>query len=400
MARVQDLLLLLPLLAVSTGAWMPCHTIRGVSLGALFVFEPWLAEAEWARIGCGGQRSEFDCVMALGQTAADAAFQDHWDTWIARADITEITRAGLNTVRIPVGYWLREDIVYADSEHFPRGALPYLERLCGWAADAGLYIIIDLHAAPGAQVASNPFTGQYAPVPGFYVDWQYERALKFLEWITTIIHTNRNFRNVGMLQVVNEPERSDAASPNLRAAFYPSAVRRIRAVEAALRIDREQYVHIQMMNKLWGPGDPVEFIADKYFTAFDDHRYLKWADVPVSHADYIATSCSDDRGGLWPTIVGEFSLSVPDDVQWTPGWHPSSNKQFYKDWFAAQIHSYEKQAGWVFWTWKSQLGDYRWSYRDAVLAGVIPPDLRQLRRVCDPETNETSGRLGLAFQNL
>ena len=67
---------------------------------------------------------------------------------------------GLNTIRIPVGYWILESIVYSDSEHFPQGGFSYLERLCGWASDAGFYIIIDMHGAPGAQVPTNPDTGQ------------------------------------------------------------------------------------------------------------------------------------------------------------------------------------------------------------------------------------------------
>ncbi len=31
--------------------------------------------------------------------------------------------------------------------------------------------------------------------------------------------------------------------------------------------------------------------------------------------------------------------------------------------------------GWIFWAWKSQLGDYRWTYQDAVAAGVIPGNI-------------------------
>src|SRR4051812_16239942 len=66
----------------------------------------------------------------------------------------------------------------------------------------------------------------------------------------------------------------------------------------------------------------------------------------------------------WPTIVGEFSLSVPDNVQWNGDWHPDSNKDFYNRWFAAQIIRYERDTnGWIFWSWKTQLGDYRWSYQ-------------------------------------
>lgn len=42
---------------------------------------------------------------------------------------------------------------------------------------------MDLHGAPGAQVASNPDTGQYASTPGFFNQYNYGRALKFLGWM-------------------------------------------------------------------------------------------------------------------------------------------------------------------------------------------------------------------------
>jgi hypothetical protein len=117
-----------------------------------------------------------------------------------------------------------------------------------------------------------------------------------------------------------------------------------------------------MMNTLWGSGDPTQYLTDEWFAAYDDHRYLKWSGVETSQSSYISTSCNDNRGGNWPTIVGEFSLSVPNDVEWTPDWNPNTQQAFYKQWFAAQVIAYEKQSGWIFWTWKSQLGDYRWSY--------------------------------------
>lgn len=63
-------------------------------------------------------------------------------------------------------------------------------------------------------------------------------------------------------------------------------------------------------------------------------------------------------------------------MQSTSGWATSTQQSFYKNWFAAQIMSYEAHTnGWIFWTWKTQLGDYRWDYSAAVAAGVIPKDL-------------------------
>ena len=141
--------------------WLPAtNKIRGVNLGAMFLSEPWMMGNEWNTMGCQGTISEFDCVAKLGQEAANAAFQGHWARWITQSDIQEMQSYGLNTIRVPVGYWMKEDLVDKNSEHFPQGGLQYLEKVVGWAADAGFYIIIDLHGAPAAQVPQNADTGQ------------------------------------------------------------------------------------------------------------------------------------------------------------------------------------------------------------------------------------------------
>jgi hypothetical protein len=142
--------------------------IRGVNLGSHFIIEPWMASTEWSSMGCKDAKSEFDCVMQLGQDAADKVFAKHWDTWITEEDLDKMKEYGINTVRVPVGYWIIEDLVYQDSEHFPRGGLKYLDRLAGWAAQRNLYVILDLHGAPGAQEPDQPFTGQVSPLHSLF----------------------------------------------------------------------------------------------------------------------------------------------------------------------------------------------------------------------------------------
>jgi hypothetical protein len=154
----------------------------------------------------------------------------------------------------------------------------------------------------------------------------------------------------------------------------------IRKTEDQLGISNNNRVHIQFMNSYWGVGNPQEFVEKKDFLAFDDHRYVKWdPSVAVSKDNYLTSSCRDNRQapGEGPTIVGEFSLSVPDNVEKSPEWAANdANKDFYRQWFAAQVTAYEAHTmGWVFWSWKASLGDYRWSYQDAVAAGVIPQNL-------------------------
>jgi aryl-phospho-beta-D-glucosidase BglC (GH1 family) len=39
------------------------------------------------------------------RSTATAALTNHWNTWITEADFAAIAAAGLNHVRLPIGYW-------------------------------------------------------------------------------------------------------------------------------------------------------------------------------------------------------------------------------------------------------------------------------------------------------
>lgn len=117
-----------------------------------------MAEDSWKNIGCGGYNDEWECVENIGKEAADKNFKTHWESWITESEIKKIASYGLNTVRIPVGFWIYEDLVY-DSEYYPRGGLEYLDWIVGWCKANGIYVIIDLHGGPGSQSPSEQFTG-------------------------------------------------------------------------------------------------------------------------------------------------------------------------------------------------------------------------------------------------
>ncbi|KAF2796530.1 glycoside hydrolase family 5 protein [Melanomma pulvis-pyrius CBS 109.77] len=352
------------------------NKIRGVNLGSLFIIEPWMASQEWAAMGCDGTNSEFDCMARLGQDAGNKAFAGHWDTWITEEDLDRMMDFGINTIRVPVGYWMVEETVYRDSEHFPQGGMAFLDRLVGWAANRGMYVILDLHGAPGAQEANQPFTGQYAGEPGFYQSYQFDRAYWFLQVMTDRIHQHTEYRTVGMIEVVNEPARNH---PNLVSEYYATAHSKIRESETHLNIPAESALTIQFMDSAWGAGNAKDVVGDAPNIAYDDHRYLKWSDIEHTKESYLRTSCTDTfgRDGNSPVIVGEWSLAVKSEIENTPEWDPKNadNNQFYQQWWASQVQAYERDIGWVFWSWKSQLGaDWRWSYRQAVEANVIPKD--------------------------
>lgn len=61
---------------------------------------------------------------------------------------------------------------------------------------------------------------QFANTPGFYSDYQYGRAVKFLEFLRKLAHDNKELRNVGTIELVNEPTNWDSSVQSLRSTFY------------------------------------------------------------------------------------------------------------------------------------------------------------------------------------
>ncbi|KAM5363209.1 hypothetical protein ACJA88_013647 [Fusarium oxysporum] len=197
------------------------------------------------------------------------------------------------------------------------------------------------------------------------------------------IHTNDKYRNVGTLQVMNEPVHSgdypnDAA--NMIKNFYPKAYDAIRKAESALGVSDANKLHIQYMGKAWGSADPTSSLPSKHKTLFDDHRYYKWdSSVQTTKKGYINAVCQDIReDGI---IIGEWSISVADKVENNDVFSIKNRPDqvsWYKKYFTAQVHTFEKSGGWVFWSWKCDwingYDEWLWCYKSAVAAGVIPKD--------------------------
>ncbi|KAJ9224852.1 CAZyme family GH5 [Paecilomyces variotii] len=361
------------------------NRIRGVNFGGWLISEPWMMSQEWNEtLNCGNAKSEFDCMLQAKNTSEqNDRFEDHWKNWITPDSVKSVYDVGLNTIRIPIGYWSYKDIVLP-SEHFPDGdrMLPYLDAVVQKAADLGIFVILDLHGAPGAQ-QDDPFTGQLTTVPGFYDAANYGRAALWLSWMTKRIHTNPAYKTVGILEVLNEPvsKNDGSAYPasgenTLTSVFYPQALSAIRTAEKLLGVSDADALHVQYMDELWGAGDPDSNLGKDKSIAYDDHNYVLSVLTGGNQTTYMWYSCQTDNRRTdkeTPKVVQEWSLMVGNKIQDDPDFTISNNqnKGFYSDWFAAQQQLYEQTNGWIFWTWRSDL-DYRWTYSGATAAGVIP----------------------------
>jgi len=83
----------------------------------------------------------------LGPDKAEDFWHQYRENYITRQDIHLIHEAGFNAIRVPLHYKYFET---DDAEGFR-----LLDRVVDWSREEGLYVILDLHAAPGGQTGAN-----------------------------------------------------------------------------------------------------------------------------------------------------------------------------------------------------------------------------------------------------
>jgi endoglucanase len=119
--------------------------LRGINLGNWFEIEGYMFHFEH---GPQSTREIEALTNELLGPVESARFWQQWrENYITRDDIQYLHRLGLNSVRIPIDY-----------RYFTPGndeGFRLLDRVIGWARESGMYVIIDMHAAPGGQTGTN-----------------------------------------------------------------------------------------------------------------------------------------------------------------------------------------------------------------------------------------------------
>ena len=199
--------------------------LRGTNFGNWMVPEGYM----WKFTNAASPRLIEDVVAELLGDVAAAEFWRCWhDRYIARDDIRFLHAAGFNSVRVPLNWRL---FVSADAPfRFEGPGWALLDRLIGWCREEGLYVVIDLHAAPGGQTGANIDDSRARPL--LFEDPAAQQLTADL-W-QALATRYRNETAVLGYDLLNEPV-ADYNNPTkynpLLAAFYRRLVPVIRAVD-------------------------------------------------------------------------------------------------------------------------------------------------------------------------
>src|ERR1700712_1051992 len=98
----------------------------------------------------------------VGPADADAFWKSYLDNFITEADIHFLKMTGINSIRIPFNYRLFTQEHYLGKNDENHG-FELLDRVIGWCRKEKLYVILDMHCAPGGQTGDNIDDGDGYP---------------------------------------------------------------------------------------------------------------------------------------------------------------------------------------------------------------------------------------------
>ncbi|KAH9947128.1 exo-beta-1,3-glucanase [Amylocystis lapponica] len=423
--RLAPALALLGLFAPSALADTPINPafpygsekVRGVNLGGWLVLEvsfiyasplvslrltrgqPWITPSIFDNTGNDNIVDEWTFCQLQDTATATSVLQNHWKTWITEQDFIDIAAAGLNHVRLPIGFWAWD---VSGGEPYIQGQLDYLNDAVSWAGNHGLYVIVDLHGAPGSQ---NGFdnSGHRVSTP----EWQstssnVQRTDAIIKKLASQFAETPQY--VPIIAPLNEPAGFDGQDmlDTVRQYYYDS-YGNVRYPYGTSQESNTVLLYHDAFQPLsyW---QNYQIPPDWQGVAFDTHIYQVFSQTEVEYSDsqHISAACNMastlNSFDLW-LIVGEWAPAETDCAKYLNGRgigsrydgsysgstyvgscngrtgsgssFSDSYKTFLSQFWSAQVVTYEQADGWLQWAWKAENAD-EWSYQAGLKYGWIP----------------------------
>lgn len=355
--------------------------IKGVNLGNWLVLEKWMSPALFEGTTA---EDEYYLPTQLSPEVYEARIKIHRSEYITERDFVTIKRMGIESVRIPVPYF-----IFGDRKPFI-GCIEELDKAFNWAEKYGLTILIDLHTVPLSQ---NGFDN--SGISGVCKWAQEPEEIEFaLSVLERLAKRYGNRKGLFGIQPLNEPitenmwetmdvqNRYTPADPELAKGSAPITMDFLRQfyLEAYDRIseympkDKSVVIHDGFELMAW-----KDFMQEEKYSnvILDTHQYLMVAEARgcsqtvEGYLKYIKEELQPqitEMEKYFPVICGEWSLfnslacgcdtkggqSVLNGVEGSrqESLSPEEKKEIYETLAKAQLELWEKGSGYFYWSYK------------------------------------------------
>ena len=355
--------------------------IKGVNLGNWLVLEKWMSPALFEGTTA---EDEYYLPTQLSPEVYEARIKIHRSEYITERDFVTIKRMGMESVRIPVPYF-----IFGDRKPFI-GCIEELDKAFNWAEKYGLTILIDLHSVPLSQ---NGFDN--GGISGVCKWAQNPDEVEFtLGVLERLAKRYGNRKGLFGIQPLNEPvtenmwetmdvqNRYAPVDPELAKGSAPITMKFLRQfyLDAYDRISaympKDKYVVIHDGFELMAWKDFMQ--EEKYSNVIlDTHQYLMVAEARgcsqtvEGYLKYIKEELQPqitEMEKYFPVICGEWCLfnslacgcdtkggqSVLNGVEGNRQeiLSPEEKKEIYETLAKAQLELWEKGSGYFYWSYK------------------------------------------------
>jgi endoglucanase len=288
--------------------------LRGVGLGNWLLPEGYM----W-KFGPGAESPrEIETLVArlLGEDFAEVFWKNFRDSFISEKDIVRIAENGFDHVRLPIN----SRIILTDEGLPIESGFALIDRVIEWCRKHRLWVLLDLHGAPGGQTGTN-IDDSPNNKPELFMDRRYwEQTLELWRLLATRYAKEKVVLGYDLL---NEPLPNEWQYEyvNELSAFYREVTAVIRAVDTNHLIVYEGThwaTNWDLFTEVWDENSLLQF--HKYWSAPDTASIQQFLDAR-------------DRLGL-PIYMGE---SGENNLEW----------------LYTAFRLYENyNIGWNFWPWK------------------------------------------------
>ena len=172
--------------------------LKGVGLGNWLLPEGYM----WKFGEQGDRPRKIEKVIAdlIGQEKAIQFWKSFRQNYITEADIKRIAELGFNAVRPALN--ARLFLTEGENPVYIKEGFQLIDSLISWCKKYKLYVIIDMHAAPGGQTGAN-IDDSPNDIPELFIDKKFEDRLVDL-WMK-IVQRYKDEPTVAAYDLLNEP---------------------------------------------------------------------------------------------------------------------------------------------------------------------------------------------------
>lgn len=304
-------------------------------------------------ISVNNLHGDYQLANGYGHDKAKEVYMKHRNSFVTREDFRFLFEHGINTVRIPVGWWIARDP--NPPAPFIAGSLAALDKAFSWAQAFKIKCIIDLHAAPGSQNGMEHSASRDGST-----DWPMssDYISQSLDVIDFLASRYANHPALLGIELLNEPSASGVPL-DILVSYYSKGYQIVRKYSSTAYVIFCQRI---------GNADPMELYQASigiFNTVVDLHYYN------LFDAYFNNLSAMDNIQFVYknrqPQVQSLNSANGPLLFigEWVNEWYVNNGDQAeYQEFGKAQLEVYNAASfGWSYWTLKNarKHWDFEWN---------------------------------------